>query len=292
MAHAPQTDHPEAEQISFELERFALTDERRLELSGRWSGVRGRRFIRPTLTLISAHKRTRLLAELDHKPWTAEDGMDWVAAFALPEPGEDVLELELAVASDIAVALSPPTELTRPPRPVAPSEAAGVPAKRLSAPRTPVAAPAPAPAPTAGALQATIDRQRLEIQSLERRLSQATATTLARESADGDRADALQERDQALAERDRLRSQLGHALDQRDQMRAELDRALDQQATQAAGDRLSAPVPRLMMSGSEHRLRLPESQAAGGWMAWITRSFAVLTLAAVVAAILLIIQSA
>ena len=36
--------------IFFELDRFEFTDGDRIALSGRWFGVRGRRFVRPTLT--------------------------------------------------------------------------------------------------------------------------------------------------------------------------------------------------------------------------------------------------
>ena len=107
MAQAPEADHPQPEQISFELEQLALTAEHRLELTGRWFGVRGRRFVRPTLTLIGATERSRSLAELEHKPWAAEDGTSWTAAFSLQDPGEDVEEMELAVAPDIAVSLLP-----------------------------------------------------------------------------------------------------------------------------------------------------------------------------------------
>ena len=50
-------------------------------MSGRWFGVRGRRFVRPVLTIDVAGDRRRLVALLDHKPWHAADGEPWVAAF-------------------------------------------------------------------------------------------------------------------------------------------------------------------------------------------------------------------
>jgi hypothetical protein len=68
------------EQTGFELDRFQWSDEDRLEVEGRWFGVRGRRFVRPVLTVQVAGARRRLLAVLDQKPWNASDGESWVAA--------------------------------------------------------------------------------------------------------------------------------------------------------------------------------------------------------------------
>lgn len=94
--------------VSFELDRLDFGPGGRIELAGRWFGIKGRRFVRPTLTLGVAGETCRLLADLEHKPWAAEEGEVWVAAFTgAPEPG-DVNELELAVAPDIAVPLESP----------------------------------------------------------------------------------------------------------------------------------------------------------------------------------------
>ena len=41
-----------AGRVAFELDRFELTDGQRCELEGRWFGVRGRRFMRPALTVV------------------------------------------------------------------------------------------------------------------------------------------------------------------------------------------------------------------------------------------------
>jgi len=93
--------------VSFELERFERADGR-LELSGRWFGVRGMRFVRPTLTLgFGDGTASRLLADLEHKPWAPEAGEPWEAAFPC---GEDiaVLDAELAVAPGIAIPLPAP----------------------------------------------------------------------------------------------------------------------------------------------------------------------------------------
>src|SRR4051794_25248503 len=92
----------------FEVDRFGWTGEDRLELEGRWFGVRGWRFVRPTLDLRVDGSRVRLLALLDHKPWAALDGETWVAAF--PWEGEPLAfeSAELAVAPSVEVALPPP----------------------------------------------------------------------------------------------------------------------------------------------------------------------------------------
>jgi hypothetical protein len=90
--------------IAFELERFELADGDRCELRGRWFGVRGRRFMRPALTVLVDGQSTRLLADLAGKPWAAEDGVPWHATFPFALRGE-LGEAELTVAPDITVAL-------------------------------------------------------------------------------------------------------------------------------------------------------------------------------------------
>jgi hypothetical protein len=68
--------------------------------------VRGRRFVRPTLTIASGGGGERRgLADLDHKPWAAEDGDAWIAAFPIDIDLDETTEMELSVAPDIAVTL-------------------------------------------------------------------------------------------------------------------------------------------------------------------------------------------
>jgi hypothetical protein len=67
--------------VAFELDRFEMADGDRFEVNGRWFGVRGRRFMRPSLTLVDGDEQRRLLADLEHKPWAAEDGQPWEASF-------------------------------------------------------------------------------------------------------------------------------------------------------------------------------------------------------------------
>jgi hypothetical protein len=97
--------------VVFELERFEWVAPERLEVEGRWFGLRGRRFVRPTLFLHDRDGRRRLLALLDDKPWTADDGEVWTAAFGWEGPPASFDSAELAVASGIDVDLPPPDAL-------------------------------------------------------------------------------------------------------------------------------------------------------------------------------------
>src|SRR5260370_39390458 len=124
MGHSPAPATTATNSIFFELDRFERADDDRLELTGRWYGVRGRRFVRPSLTLMSGEDKVRALADLEHKPWAAEDGEEWHAAF--PCKADDVGEGQLAVAPDIALQLPDPgshgssprrLEVVPPPRP-------------------------------------------------------------------------------------------------------------------------------------------------------------------------------
>src|SRR3954471_15512503 len=95
--------------VTFEVERFEWVDGDRLEVTGRWYGLRGHRFVRPVLAVRAAgDEQRRLLAVLDHRPGPAGDGDGWIA----PSPGEgEPLELtsaELAVAPSLAVDLPMP----------------------------------------------------------------------------------------------------------------------------------------------------------------------------------------
>jgi hypothetical protein len=102
---APDTLAPE--QTGFELERFHWSGPDRLEVEGRWFGVRGRRFVRPVLTVQVRGRRRRLLAMLEHKPWQADEAASWIAAFPWEGPRDDVGEAELEVGA-LTVDLPPP----------------------------------------------------------------------------------------------------------------------------------------------------------------------------------------
>jgi hypothetical protein len=91
--------------VAFELERFEWVADDRIELVGRWSGLRGHRFLRPTLDVVVDGERRRMLAVLEHKPWAAESGEEWVAAFTWHGDRTIFDEAELTVSPDLAVEL-------------------------------------------------------------------------------------------------------------------------------------------------------------------------------------------
>jgi hypothetical protein len=96
-------------EVDFELERFERTREDRIEISGRWYGLRGRRFVRPVLNLHTVGgSRRRAIALLEHKPWAADDGETWLAAFAWPPGAGDIEGAELEVGPGLVVDLPAP----------------------------------------------------------------------------------------------------------------------------------------------------------------------------------------
>ena len=107
-SQSPDQTTASADAITFEVEKMATDGHGRLVVTGRWFGVRGRRFMRPTLTLTMREdgSERRALADLEHKPWAPEDEKSWVAAFPVEVELGDASEVELAVAPDIAVDLA------------------------------------------------------------------------------------------------------------------------------------------------------------------------------------------
>ena len=102
--------------VTFQVEHFGWTAGDRLEVVGRWFGLRGHRFLRPTLDIEVEGARRRLLALLEHKPWVPDEGEEWVAAFPWEGDPVDFAEAELAVGPEVAVVLRSPAA----PRPAAP----------------------------------------------------------------------------------------------------------------------------------------------------------------------------
>jgi hypothetical protein len=97
---------PDGVRVAFQLDRFEQTGEDRLEVAGRWFGVRGLRFVRPALTVQTKDGERNLLALLEHKPWAAEEGESWVAAFPWKGESPDPDQAELTVAPSVVVALA------------------------------------------------------------------------------------------------------------------------------------------------------------------------------------------
>jgi len=98
----------DAPEVAFEVDRFEWTAPDTLEVHGRWYGLRGHRFLRPTLDVQAGGQRRRMLAVLEHKPWAAEDGEEWIAAFLWTGPQARLEDAELTVSPDLAVQLPLP----------------------------------------------------------------------------------------------------------------------------------------------------------------------------------------
>src|SRR3954465_2703507 len=94
--------------VAFEVERFGWTAADRIEVTGRWFGLRGHRFMRPALIVEAGDDRRRLLALLEHKPWAADDGEPGTAALAGAGGRPPTPCAALAVAPSVAVELPPP----------------------------------------------------------------------------------------------------------------------------------------------------------------------------------------
>src|SRR3954469_6477068 len=101
------TTEPRTE-LGFELERFDFTAADRLEGTGRWFGVRGRRFVRPVGTRRVAGRRRRMISVLDHKPWAADAEGTWIAAFAWRGEHGRITNARLEVAPDVGLDLPAP----------------------------------------------------------------------------------------------------------------------------------------------------------------------------------------
>jgi hypothetical protein len=96
--------------VAFELSRFELARDC-CQVEGRWFGVRGRRFMRPALTVDVDGQPVRLLADLADKPWAAEDGEPWKATFPYTIEPAHARDAELTVAPDLTITLPAPKRL-------------------------------------------------------------------------------------------------------------------------------------------------------------------------------------
>ncbi|HUR83957.1 MAG TPA: hypothetical protein VMY78_01305 [Solirubrobacteraceae bacterium] len=192
--------------VSFELERLER-DGDRLVVSGHWSGLRGVRFVRPTLV---AGDR-EVLATLEHKPWAPRADRAWTAAFPWTGQTPEAGQLSLAVAPSVTVSLG-----DQPPAPAEPALALVPETADAEEPEAVVALPAPPP-PTGPEEIPSTDRMR--------------ARLLAQELADAER-----ERDELGSKLERAHVLLGEA----DAARAELEATLRRErraADNAAGER-------------------------------------------------------
>lgn len=284
MAGRPAADAV-AETAAFELERFEWTADKRIEVEGRWLGVRGRRFVRPTLTLRADGEVRRMLALLDHKPWDPSQA-EWIAAFAWDGEHDGIDEAELAVAPGVEVMLP------------APREAGAKPVRRKPkryearvAPEIPPDVKTPARVDESAQLRdeltgmrAHAERVEAELADVRTELAAVTAelasevgmrerttaerdqATAARDAALRDRDDAAREReaseeeraDTAVRERSALQLKLDAAIRSRDTLRNERDTALAERDA-ALGLRDAALAERESMKRSASLASLPRS---------------------------------
>ncbi len=176
-----------ATEPAFVVERFAVVGDR-VEVAGHWRDVRGRRFVRPVLWLHRSDSRRRLVAVLDHKPWAADDGEPWVAAFKWEGGKLDADRAELEVGRELVVELPLPGARAVKPRPAKarqPSELDRVREQLLSATKE------------RSALQAALDEATVSADELGRLRGEV-------EHAREDAAGAREEAERARADGERL----------------------------------------------------------------------------------------
>ena len=251
--------------MSFEVDRFEWSSEERLELAGRWYEVRGLRFLRPTLDVQVDGQPRRLLALLEHKPWAAEEGDDWLAAFAWEGERANVGDARLTVSPDITVELEPPTlpggrapkrRRTRPDPRVRQLEgeraalqtdlaAANERVERLEAALAKERERFDADRDSASAAQQRLEDERDQaLAERDAAIGERDAVTGARDTAIADRDKAMAERESAVAERDAATGKLaGTASAARDKARDERNSWLSR-ARDAAAQRDAAVVAR------------------------------------------------
>ena len=296
MATQPRVPGAASTEVDFELERFERTGPDRIEIAGRWFGLRGRRFVRPVLNLrTDGGSRRRAIALLEHKPWAAHDGETWIAAFAWPSGAAGVESAELEVGPGLMVELpAPGAETVANRRVSALRPHAGPPAVRVRddfdpEPELPPAldrapamrdgdgAPAVAPRPRAPspprdvvtaaraerdeAITARDEAERERIRALNERDDALSRRDAALRDADR----AAEERDEAVAQRERLQAELDRVTHERDVADAERKRmmqeteAVARERDQAAAEREAARAElSRALPEREHALREAE----------------------------------
>jgi hypothetical protein len=223
----------------FELEQFEWSGDR-LRVAGRWSDVRGMRFMRPTLTVGDR----RVLAVLDHKPWAPEEGEQWIAEFPWDGAEVDPELAELAVAPSVAVSLGSPGVAVEPLGPPEPDPLALEEERRHR-------------------LEAEITFLREQVELLTGRLAQAEQERPAAEAQDEAQtedprvAELEAEVERARAERDTARERLDDERRRRVEAEAEYDRArIDRDAAQHEVSRLNEEL-------EARNVHLPSEPASG-----------------------------
>jgi hypothetical protein len=237
--------------VTFELDSLEVVPEGRLEVTGRWYGIRGLRFVRPSLRVRRDGTEHRLLAVLDHKPWVADEDRTWVAAFPWEGGPVDASDVELAVAPSIAVELdgSAPAPPASKPPPDLDAVHRGLRAGRddAGAERRSLIADLDAARREVDGLLADRDTVRDERDGLRDELDavrtqlvalrdELHAGTAREEPAEAAAAveEVVAERDEVAAERDRLAAERDRLAAERDRLAAQRDAAMAAEAAARA----------------------------------------------------------
>jgi hypothetical protein len=255
--------------VSFEVDRFAWVDGR-LEVTGRWYGIRGRRFLRPTLDVEVDGSPRRMLAVLEHKPWAADDGEEWMAAFEWNGDPVALAVAELAVAPELSVVLPPPTgaPAKKPRR----AKAAG---ERLAA--APPRAQALEAALAEAQAEASVLRDRLiaEQKAWQQRVEEVEAlrdeNASARSAAEAERDEAAAARNAAISEREELISTRDAAVEERNAAVAAAD-AARADAEKAAAERDKAVREKAALETELAATARARDKARAERNEWLTRA--------------------
>jgi hypothetical protein len=221
--------------VTFEVERFEWTADDRLTLVGRWFGLRGHRFLRPTLDVDVSGERRRMLADLEHKPWAAAEGEEWIAEFRWRGEPAYFQDAELTVSPDLAVQLPQPGNSIA--EAAAPERGERVPA------RPPRTALLEAELAAAAEELARVTGELTKLRDQQTEAAKAATAELDRVKTEGDEAAAAHA--QALGavqrERDEAREQVAAVEHERDEARARLAAAeAEAQAAAEARDEARA----------------------------------------------------
>ena len=204
--------------VSFEVERLER-DGDELVVSGHWSGLRGVRFVRPTLVVGDRE----VLATLEHKPWAPRADRAWIAAFPWTGRTPAASQLALAVAPSVTVPLGDQDPVAAGPALALVPETVAVEEVARTAPPPPPAEPAADEIPSTDRMRARLLAQ--ELQDAEGERDELRAKL---DHALAQRDEAVKDREAAVRARTRMELQSEEAFAARDAAGAELDRALSE----------------------------------------------------------------